>query len=252
VAKTDRQAPARPRRARGPRRGAGGESGSRRSRRRPGPERTREIAAAARAVFSERGYERASMAEIAARVGVVEGALYKHFASKRELLFAVMRGFYASLIASLREGLEGVRGARNRLRFVIWSQLRAFTEEPGLCRVVISEIRPLDDYEQSVVRELNRELTGLALRVLQEGARTGELRPEVPPQVVRDVIYGGIEHLAWNSVIGRRPLDVERAADALTDLVLHGVAAAPIEEAGGVARLEARLDRLEALLEARG
>ena len=228
------------------------ESGSRRSPRRPGPERAREILAAAREVFSEKGYERASMAEIAARVGVVEGALYKHFASKRELLFAVMRSFYASLIESLRDGLRGIAGARNRLRFVIGSQLRAFTEETGLCRVVISEIRPLDDYEQSVVRELNRELTGFVLRILEEGARTGELRADVPPPMVRDVIYGGIEHLSWTAVIGHRPLDVERAADALTDLVLRGVGGEAAAPSGGVARLEARLDRLEALLEARG
>jgi hypothetical protein len=72
--------------------------------------------------------------------------------------------------------------------------------------------------------------------------------------MVRDVIYGGIEHLSWTAVIGRRPLDVERAADALTDLILRGVGARDGEpaEADGVARLEARLDRLEALLEGAG
>ena len=224
------------------------ESRSRRSTRRPGPERAREILAAAREVFSQKGYERASMAEIAARVGVVEGALYKHFASKRELLFAVMRSFYASLIDSLRDGLGGIHGARNRLRFVIGSQLRAFTEETGLCRVVISEIRPLDGYEQSVVRELNRELTSFALRILEEGARTGELRADLSPPMVRDVIYGGIEHLSWTAVIGRRPLDVERAADALTDLILRGVGAGREDAADGVERLAARVDRLEALV----
>lgn len=203
-------------------------------------------------MFSEKGYERASMAEIAARVGVVEGALYKHFASKRELLFEVMRGFYASLIGSVRDGLGAVRGARNRLRFVIGSQLRAFTEEAGLCRVVISEIRPLDDYEQSLVRELNRELTGFALKILEEGARTGELRGDVPPAMVRDVIYGGIEHLSWTAVIGHRRLEVEATADALTDLILRGVGAEAATPADAVARLEARVGRLEERLGARG
>src|SRR5262249_51459803 len=150
-------------------------------------ERARQVRAAARAVFSAKGYERASMAEIAARVGVVEGALYKHFASKRELLFAVIREMYEGLVAQLREGLGGIEGARNRLRFVIWSQLRAFTEEAGLCRVVISEIRPLDDYGQSLVRELNRELTGFAMHVLEEAIESGEFRSDLPLQLVRDV-----------------------------------------------------------------
>jgi len=234
-----------PARSRGP---GTGKAGSRPGRRRPGPERSKQIVAAAAEVFSERGYERASMAEIAARVGVVEGALYKHFASKRELLFAVMRRFYDRRIESLRDGLAGIRGARSRLRFVILSQLRAFTEDTGLCRVVISEIRPLDDYGQSLVRELNRELTGFALRVIEEAARAGELRADVPPQMVRDVIYGGIEHLAWTAVIGQRPLDVERTADALTDLILRGIGAAEPAAPDAAARLAEQVDRLETML----
>ena len=227
---------------------ARGESSSRPGRRRPGPERSKQIVAAAAEVFSERGYERASMAEIAARVGVVEGALYKHFASKRELLFAVMRSFYTRRIESLREGLAGIRGARNRLRFVVWNQLRAFTEDTGLCRVVISEIRPLDDYGQSLVRELNRELTGFALRVIEDAVRAGELRSDVPPQMVRDVIYGGIEHLAWTAVIGQRPLDVERTADVLTDLILRGLGAAEPAAPDAASRLAEQVDRLETML----
>jgi AcrR family transcriptional regulator len=209
--------------------------------------------AAARAVFSAKGYEEASMAEIAARVGVVEGALYKHFASKRELLLAVMRSFYESLIESLREGLRGVRGAESRLRYVIWSQLRAFTEEAGLCRLVIREIRPQGDYEQSQVRELNRELTGIARRVIEEAVAAGELRGDVPAAMVRDVIYGSIEHLAWKAVNGRGALDVERTADALTELILRGIGARTgVPATGAAERLTAQLDRFERALQRAG
>ena len=54
------------------------------------------------------------------------------------------------------------------------------------------------------MRDLNRELTGFALRVIEEAVAAGELRSDVPPPMVRDVIYGGIEHLAWTAVIGQR------------------------------------------------
>jgi TetR/AcrR family transcriptional regulator, fatty acid metabolism regulator protein len=229
----------------------GSERGSPRVRR-PAPERAAQILAVARDVFSERGYENASMAEIAARVGVVEGALYRHYASKRELLFAVMRTFYARRIDALRAGLGGIRGTRNRLRYVVWDQLRAFTDDTGLCRVVISELRPLDDYGQSLVKELNRELTGVALSVIEEAVRAGELRGDLPPQMVRDVIYGGIEHLAWTAVIAHRTLDVERTADALTDLIFAGLGAGPKGEPGAVERLEAQVDRLQTMLERAG
>jgi AcrR family transcriptional regulator len=230
-----------------------GEPASRTPRRRSGTERSQEILAAARAVFSAKGYEQASMAEIAARVGVVEGALYKHFASKRELLLAVMRSFYESLIESLREGLRGVRGAESRLRYVIWSQLRAFTDQAGLCRVVIREIRPQGDYERSQVRDLNRELTGIALGVIEEAVAAGELRADLPPAMVRDVIYGSIEHIAWKAVNGRGALDVERTADALAELILRGIGARePAEPPDAAERLASQLDRFERALSRAG
>lgn len=55
----------------------------RRRARRPRAEREREILAAARAVFSEKGYADGSVAEIARRVGVVEGTVYTYFDTKR-------------------------------------------------------------------------------------------------------------------------------------------------------------------------
>ena len=212
--------------------------------------RADEILQAARAVFSEKGFEGAAMADIAARVGIVEGAIYKHFSGKRDLLFQVMRPFSLPMIEEMRLQVEGIDGARNRLRFVIWMQLRAFAEEPGLCRLVISEIRPLADYDQSAVRDLNRRLTSVARSIIEEGIASGEFRPDVEPAMVRDLIYGGIEHIAWRAVTGKARLDVERVADSLTALIVGGISAAPSEPPGQPARLREQVDRLERMLDA--
>ena len=45
---------------------------------------------AAEAVFAERGFEAASLREIARRAGLQQPGLYNHFASKRELYAAVL------------------------------------------------------------------------------------------------------------------------------------------------------------------
>ncbi|MFE6866236.1 ScbR family autoregulator-binding transcription factor [Kitasatospora sp. NPDC057692] len=50
------------------------------------------ILEAAASVFDECGYERATIGEVVARAGVTRGAVYFHFASKRELAQGVIEG----------------------------------------------------------------------------------------------------------------------------------------------------------------
>lgn len=209
-------------------------------------DRKREILDAAAEVFAAKGYERASMAEIAAKVGVVESAVYRHFATKRDLLFATMRAFYAPTIERNRRQLTGIHGTRNRLRFLIGEHLRAFAEQPGICRLIIQEVRPYQDYRDSVVHELNRETTALALGVIEEAMARGEFRSDLPATLVRDVIYGGIEHVMWRALSGDVSADVVRLADELTDLVIRGVAVQSEPADAGDDHVEGRLARLEA------
>lgn len=219
---------------------------------RRGEDRRREIVAAAREVFSARGYERAAMAEIAAKVGIVEGAIYKYFGSKRELLFETTRVSYEPRIAATKQHIAGITGTRNRLRYVISSQLQAYVDDPGLCRVIIQEIRLHDDYYGSIVREVNREMTSLVLVILEQAAKAGELRADVRPTLVRDVVFGGIEHLAWKAMAGRGTLDVQAQADALTDLVMSGIEARAGQESEAdheLTRLREQVDRLQAVVD---
>ena len=218
---------------------------ARRRTRRPRAEREAEILAAARAVFAEQGYAAAAVAEIAARAGVVEGTVYSYFESKRALLIAVMQRFYEGLIADTEAGLAAVRGTENRLRFVIRRHLDTFTSDLGLCRVVISEARPDIALYGEAILELNRRYTGLGLRVLEEGMAAGDLRPGIVPGVIRDLIYGGIEHAVWRSVFGDRALDAERLADQLADAVLEGILVRSGDESATVDRLERAVAKLE-------
>ena len=50
--------------------------------RKPHPERAEDILAAARDVFADKGYEGASITDIAQKAGIVEGTIYKHFKNK--------------------------------------------------------------------------------------------------------------------------------------------------------------------------
>jgi AcrR family transcriptional regulator len=79
-----------------------------------------EILDAALAVFAEKGYDGGTMREIAARLGVTEPALYRHYAGKEALfedLVAVASDRVVGSVARMLEGLapEGLRDSLQEL-----------------------------------------------------------------------------------------------------------------------------------------
>ena len=218
---------------------------TRRRARRPREQREREILAAAREVFSERGFAGASVALVARRADVAEATVYQCFAGKQDLLVAVIRAFYEPLIADAENGVRQIRGAANRLRFLVGRHLEAFTADRGLCRLVIRELRADPGAHGRAVRELNRRYTAHALLAIEDGIRDGELRADLVPATIRDLIYGGIEHAVWGHVAGGAALDLPHLADQLADALLAGIEARPRPSERAADRLERILERLE-------
>src|SRR5580693_997161 len=74
-----------------------------------GKQRVAKLLEAATAVFAEKGYEAATMTEIAARAGAPIGSLYQFFPVKEALADTLVQNYVASLTADL-QALEARAG----------------------------------------------------------------------------------------------------------------------------------------------
>ena len=210
---------------------------------RPGREqRVGDILAAAREVFAQQGYDGTATAEIAQRAGVVEGTVYKYFQTKRELLLKAIESWYEGLVADYARDLPGIQGTRQRFRYLVWRHLCAIRDDPQLSRLMFSEVRAKDDYHQSPLHMMNRRYTQLLMDVVQAGIKGGEFRSDISLALVRDMVFGGVEHHTWNFVRGRGRLEAEAIADQITALVCDGlVIRRPADD------LQQQIDRLAAV-----
>lgn len=210
--------------------------------------RVADIMAAARDVFREKGYEDAPMSDIAERANVVEGSIYRYFENKRDLLVKVIEDWYEAMLADYDQQLSGIRGTRNRLRFMIWRHLMTIHEEPALCDLMFQFLRTGRDYSHTTVYELNKQYTRRTLDIIKEGIAAGELRNDVALRLVRDMIYGCIEHHTWAYLRGEGQFDPDTTADAIVDLVLSGLQIRRATPGPDLAdRLEKAVERLESL-----
>ena len=62
---------------------------------------------------------------------------------------------------------------------------------------------------------------------LQEAQRTGELREDVPVRLMRDMVFGAMEHVLWGFVASGRKPELDATAQQLTDVFMDGFAARP-------------------------
>jgi AcrR family transcriptional regulator len=179
---------------------------------------------AACAAFCADGYEAATVAGIAGRMGVVEGTVYKYFDSKRELLLRVLERWYTEMVDSYARDLNGVIGTRARLHWLIWRHLRTIRDNPQLSRLMFREVRSEYDYRRSSLYQLNRRYTELLTEVLRRGVVGGEVRGDLPPALLRDMIYGGVEHHTWQYLAGHAAsLDIDTIAGQIGDLLWQGM-----------------------------
>lgn len=186
-------------------------------------DRYNSILDAAKHVFAQKPFEQASIAEIARAANVSDGLIYRYFESKRDLLYHVLRVFYERTMIDLEQGAAAQVRFDKRLQSLIRRHLETFVADADLCRLFISEVRVASDYPGSAIQQLNRRYTSILLKIVDEGVAAGEVRPDVNPRLVRDVIFGAIEHLAWRSVGGRAKLDVVATTQELTALIVGGV-----------------------------
>ena len=200
------------------------------------------ILEAAREVFCKKGYDNAAVAEIAAKLGVVEGTVFKYFATKRELLLKVLEHWYQEMFGDYARDLAGVRAPRERLRLLVWRHLRSVRENPQLCRLMFREVRSGPDYPGSRLHALNRRYTRLLMDVIEEGVAARTFRGDVPLALLRDLVYGGIEHHTWNFMSGRGELDIETVADRMTAVICDGIVlSSPRKRGPMIKRLDSRV-----------
>ncbi|MEW6642864.1 MAG: TetR/AcrR family transcriptional regulator [Pseudomonadota bacterium] len=178
---------------------------------------------AAKRAFAEKGFEGASIADIARIAKISDGLVYRYFRNKRDLLYGVLNKFYERILVDLETQVFKHDRFPSRLEALIKRHIEVFVSDTDLCRLFIAEVRVATDYEGSAIQDLNRRYTSVLIRIVKEAVKTGEVRANVNPRLLRDVLFGAIEHLAWGHVNGRGALKVTQTARDLTSMLTSGI-----------------------------
>lgn len=183
-------------------------------------QRVKDILQAGRDVFSEKGYERATTAEIAQRLGVSEATVFSYFRGKRELCARVIADWYDEIIAAIETGLPRDGSARQQFAFIVRTHLRLMlVHGTGMCSLVLSEGRAKHHELSAELTALQRRYTAPLMRVLAQAQQTGQIRADLPLRLMRSMVFGPMEHVLWDATLAHRSPDIDVTADRLVDIL---------------------------------
>ncbi len=188
--------------------------------RRKSQQRVQDILRASREVFAEKGYEHTTAVEIARRIGVSEATIFSYFRGKRELCSRVIVDWYDEIINAVTTGLPREAPIRQQVAFIVHAHLRLMLENgTGLCALVLSEGRTKTHALSNELNALQRSYTAPLMEVLAHGQKLGQIRNDIPLSLLRSLVFGPMEHVLWDAVLGQRKLDLETTAVHLTDIL---------------------------------
>src|SRR5947209_928088 len=144
-------------------------------------------------LFTEKGFEAASVRDLAAELDIRPSSLYHHFAGKQHILFAIclgtQRDFNAELLPVLTAGLppdEAIRSAIHR--HVLFNVRRK-----GEVLVTIRERRSLPPEQLAEINILRRAYRDTMVAVIEAGCRQRLFRvrePKFAAMALFDMVTG--------------------------------------------------------------
>ena len=135
----------------------------------------RELLAAGRRLFGERGLYESSIEDLSRHAGIAKGTLYGYFASKEELVEAVVTAGFSELLTYSQQAVHGARTHDEVVAAVVEAHLSFFEENPDLMRV-FHQVRGLPKFK----RPEGVRLRGVLARHLAGVARLLALHHPAP------------------------------------------------------------------------
>lgn len=181
------------------------------------------IADALRSLLQVKEFNAVTTAEIAKTAGVTEALIYKYFKDKRDLLYQVLAEHFEVYLARAQVDIKGIKGALNKIRKMIWSHINVYATDRVFAKILMLEVRSSLDYYQSNTYKLVQEYADILLRLVEEGIADGEIRSDLSPQFMRQVILGSIEHVCLAGVVFNREISPDDLTEDLCKFIFRGI-----------------------------
>lgn len=172
-------------------------------------------------LFSERGYDNASVEDITAIAGVAKGSLYYHFPKKEDIFDMLLNDGMELLRKSIEIKTKDCETALEKIKAVILIEIKVIVKYEDFLNVVLSQIWGEDDKNKKC-KQAVFEYIEIVKKIVQEGIDNGEFYDGDV-----EAIASGIFGVTCSSLIYRlklnREVDMDRVYQGFADMVTKSI-----------------------------
>ena len=156
---------------------------------------------------------------IAQRMGLTQGALFRHFPTKDAILQAVMSWVTERLLARVDKAAEGTTSPVAALEAVFMTHIDFVSEHPGVPRMLFGELqRPGETLPKRMVQTLIQHYGERLHRLLEAGKAQGELDAGLDVDAAAVLFIGTIQGLVMQSLLAGKVCRIRRDAPAVFEV----------------------------------
>ncbi|MBU4433751.1 MAG: TetR/AcrR family transcriptional regulator [Alphaproteobacteria bacterium] len=153
-------------------------------------QRTRErVLSAARRLFSERGYEGATIRDIAQAAGMSTGAVFASFADKSELFDEILTADYEAICAQMVQAARSGASADEALLGLFGVAYAFHLEQLPLLRAGIAVSWTHSEAAERKSRSDLKHIFRLIAEVMQRGVDQGQLRGDIDLKLLAEITW---------------------------------------------------------------
>jgi len=190
----------------------------------PTEERQAEIVTAALELARQTSPALITTSDIAAGVGVTQGALFKHFPTKDAIWLAAMGWVRQQLLRRLEESVAKAASPMDALAGMFKAHVGFVASHPGVPRFIFHELqRSADSPVKQEVRKLLQAYRRLLRQQLDAAVKAGQVSPHVDLEAAATLFVGVVQGLVMQSMLSGNPAAIKSQADAVFAIYRRGI-----------------------------
>ena len=166
-------------------------------------------------------------AAISERMGLTQGALFRHFPTKDAVLQAVMESVSERLLSRIDEAVREETAPLEALRAIFMAHVGFIESNPGVPRLLFSELQRTE--ETGAKRAVGAFLEASATRILvqlDEAKKLGLVSPDICSRSAAMSLVGSVQGLVIQAMLSGRVGDIGAGADGVFAVWRRGVSGA--------------------------